>query len=861
MQSQIKPEFQPSESQLQVRQPAAPPLGMPQLLLGTIVALSTIVGDAVLCSVQAASLTNWSFDPTVNQLEITVKDGTTPRYFLMAQPARIVVDLPDTAIGNVSAQKTYAGPVRQIRVSQFEPGLTRIVMEISPGVSLAPGQVELQKVGDRTAQAGNSRWVVRPLVSKSLSANVATAVNPSAVKPLQPVASIAPTKPTTVAPSASVPIGNDPIRQPATIGSNLPSPPPAQSANPSAITNTAADAKNDANDSKPAGSMSAAPTAPVALAPALPAAPIDKNSTRQQPAAIGSNLPSPPPAESADPSATTNTAADAKNDANDSKPAGSMSAAPAAPIALAPALPAAPTQNAAKRTPASLNPLDPNMGIDTSGGVAIAVPSPVANPSTPVAPPPATPSIVSPLAAALPATPKPVANVPTKPAAPTPRSTTSMASRIQPANTARPLTTAKPAPTATSDTAANIPLSLAARPSADVPSVSVPPLDRRQSDRIPTNQSVRPAPSSNLIAPPSPTTTAPEIVSAVPAIAPNQPSISVPPPIQVGTPALGSSNSRPRIEAAPYTPSLSAAPSAVSVPPLQSSPPLQQTVAPSTPLPPEAGASYDADTIRQAPTTPPGVTAYDANTVRQPPSANLAPPLELAPLQAPAMPALASPTYDASTVRQAPTKPAPTPIVNFGQPLPVTSSAARVSGQPLALVNQSPGVRQALNPTAPNVLLPAGTPLNLRYPGKSALSLRTDSPQQEVLVLQADLRDVSGNVLAPAGSLVTGRFETTTAGSQFVTQAIALTGRTLPLMAQSEALNGSRQVAGTDLARNSGIGVLAGGVLGAISGSTGLGALGGAAAGAAATLITAPKPAMIQPDQLIQVRLTQDLSL
>ncbi|MEP1060779.1 AMIN domain-containing protein [Stenomitos frigidus AS-A4] len=805
MQSQIKPEFQPSESQLQVRQPAAPPLGMPRLLLGTIVALSTIVGDAVLCSVQAASLTNWSFDPTVNQLEITVKDGTTPRYFLMAQPARIVVDLPDTAIGNVSAQKTYAGPVRQIRVSQFEPGLTRIVMEISPGVSLAPGQVELQKVGDRTTQAGNSRWVVRPLVSKSLSANVATAVNPSAVKPLQPVAPIVPTKPTTVAPSASVPIGNEPIRQqPAALGSNLPSPPPLETANQSATTNAAADG---------------------------------------------------------------NAAADAKSDANDSRPAGLMSAAPAAPIALAPALPAAPTQNAAKRTPASLNPLDSNVGVDTSSGVAIAVPSPVADPSTTVAPTTATPQTVaspsSPLAATSPATPKPVANVPTKPAAPTPRSTTSMASRIQPANTARPLTTAKPAPTATSDTAANIPLSLAARPLTAVPSVSVPPLDRRQSDRIPTNQSVRPAPPSNSIAPPSPTTTAPEMVSAMPAIAPNQPSISVPPPIQVGTPALGSSNGRPRIEAAPYTPPLSAASSAVSVPPLQSSPPQQQPVTPSTPLPPEAGASYDANTIRQAPTTPlPGVSpAYDANTVRQQPSANLAPPLELAPLQAPAMPAIAAPTYDASTVRQAPTKPAPTPIVKFGQPLPVTSSTARVSGQPLALVNQSPGIRQALSPTAPNVLLPAGTPLNLRYPGKSALSLRTDSPQQEVLVLQADLRDVSGNVLAPAGSLVTGRFETTTAGSQFVTQAIALAGRTLPLIAQSEALNGSRQVAGTDLARNSGIGVLAGGVLGAISGSTGLGALGGAAAGAAATLITAPKPAMIQPDQLIQVRLTQDLSL
>ena len=801
MQSQIKPEFQPSESQPQVRQPAAPLLGMPRLLLGTIVALSTIVGDAVLCSAQAASLTNWSFDPAVNQLEITVKDGTTPRYFLMAQPARIVVDLPDTAIGNVSAQKTYAGPVRQIRVSQFEPGLTRIVMEISPGVSLAPGQVELQKVGDRTTQAGNSRWVVRPLVSQSPSANVA-AVNPSTVPPLQPVAPIVnPTKPTIVAPS-SVPIGNDPIRQ--------------------------------------------------------------------QPAAVGNNLPAPPPLESANSPATTDaTAGNAiAKGRNDDNTADSTTTPPPTPVALAPALPAAPTQNAVTRTPASVNPLDPNVGVDTTNSVAIAVPSPVADPSTTVAPPAATPPsslTTTPPTVTPSATPQPVVEAPTKPAVATTR-TTSKSSPFQLPRTARSLTPAKPAPAATPDPslAANIPLSLAARLSTGVPSVSVPPLDRTPSDRVQTNQSAIPGPPSNPIVPSSPATTAPEMLPALPTIAQSQPNISVPPPIQVGTPALSSPNGvQPRIEAAPYTPSLSAAPSAVSVPPLQSVPSLQQTTAPSTLLP-GAGASYDANTVRQAPTTPlPGVNpAYDANTVRQPSSAvNLAPSLELAPLQAPVVPSIASPTYDATTVRQAPTRPAPTPIVNFGQPLPVTSSAASVSSQPLATVDQSPGIRQALNPTAPNVLLPAGTPLNLRYPGKSALSLRTDSPQQEVLVLQADLRDVSGNLLAPAGSMVTGRFETTTAGSQFVTQAIALAGRTLPLMAQSEALNGSRQVAGTDLARNSGIGVLAGGVLGAISGSTGLGAIGGAAAGAAATFMTAPKPAMIQPDQLIQVRLTQDLSL
>jgi hypothetical protein len=233
------------------------------------------------------------------------------------------------------------------------------------------------------------------------------------------------------------------------------------------------------------------------------------------------------------------------------------------------------------------------------------------------------------------------------------------------------------------------------------------------------------------------------------------------------------------------------------------------------------------------------------------------------PLQTP-MPQAAAPSptvapgYDANTIRQPPAETSPTAIVEFGQPLPAKDLAARAS-QPLNGVTTSQGVRQALKPTAPDVLLPAGTVLNLRYPGDATLMLQTDRPQQEILVLLTELRDATGNLLAPAGSAVTGRFETTTSGSQFVTQAIAIAGRTIPLTAQSGTLDGSRKVQGNNLAVNSGIGLVAGGVLGAVSGSAGLGALGGAAAGAAATLITAPKPAAIQPGQVVQVRLTQDL--
>lgn len=394
-------------------------------------------------------------------------------------------------------------------------------------------------------------------------------------------------------------------------------------------------------------------------------------------------------------------------------------------------------------------------------------------------------------------------------------------------------------------------MTLAVRPST-APTVNVPPLDDR-GDRVQNERGAVPASRSN--APVRSRPSEAETLSVSPIVSNRQPDVSVLPTIRVGTPSLGRPANAPiGVEASP-----DAASASISVPPLQS----LQATAPSTPSP-GASTAYDANTIRQTPGAVPltGVagTSYDANTVRQQPfsTPSLAPPLQ-APLQSSVMPSIASPTYDANTVRRTALSPISSPIV-FGQPLPVTSAGASVGGQPLASASQSPGVRQAFSPTAPNVLLPTGTTLSLRYPGNTALSLQSDYPQQEVLVLQTDLRDRSGNLLAPAGSLVTGQFETTTAGSQFVTQAIALTGRSLPLIAQSEALDGTRQVTSPNLARNAGIGILAGGVLGAIGGSTGLGAIGGAAAGAATTFITAPKPAMIQPGQIVQVRLTQDLS-
>lgn len=156
-----------------------------------------------------------------------------------------------------------------------------------------------------------------------------------------------------------------------------------------------------------------------------------------------------------------------------------------------------------------------------------------------------------------------------------------------------------------------------------------------------------------------------------------------------------------------------------------------------------------------------------------------------------------------------------------------------------------------------NVLLPAGTELSLLYPGDRALRLQAKPSREEVLLLQGGIIDNRGNTIVPANTPVIGRFETTNLGTRFVVEAISLNGRNIPLVARSEPVEGRRvQPSERTLLRNTGIGGLA---VFLLSGFSGVGLLAGAAAGAATTYVAAPQPATIQPGQIFQVQLTEDL--
>ncbi|MBW4659147.1 MAG: AMIN domain-containing protein [Drouetiella hepatica Uher 2000/2452] len=135
------------------------------LALGSLAAIAPLV----LAAPARADALDWTYSPTTQQLEITVSGGT-PRYFLAAEPARIVLDLPNTEVDPIATEQNYStGAIRQIRIAQFQPGQARLVMELAPGTVLAPGQVELRRVN-------GDRWVLRPLLVGETAATRETAV-------------------------------------------------------------------------------------------------------------------------------------------------------------------------------------------------------------------------------------------------------------------------------------------------------------------------------------------------------------------------------------------------------------------------------------------------------------------------------------------------------------------------------------------------------------------------------------------------------------------------------------------------------------------------------------------------------------
>lgn len=101
-----------------------------------------------------ARVTDWSYSADRGRLEMTTQGPTRPKLFILQDPPRIVVDLPNTVWDRDPEEVTASGRVESIRISQLNDTMTRFVMTVTPDQPLSLSQLQLQT-------ASPERWAVQ----------------------------------------------------------------------------------------------------------------------------------------------------------------------------------------------------------------------------------------------------------------------------------------------------------------------------------------------------------------------------------------------------------------------------------------------------------------------------------------------------------------------------------------------------------------------------------------------------------------------------------------------------------------------------------------------------------------------------
>ncbi|MCA1994195.1 MAG: serine hydrolase, partial [Coleofasciculus sp. S288] len=87
-----------------------------------------------------------------------------PRAQLIANPTRLVIDLPGIILGKPKTSKRVGSVIQEVRVAQFDPQTTRMVIELAPGYTLDPTKVQI-----RAASA--TQWSIELPNPERLTAN------------------------------------------------------------------------------------------------------------------------------------------------------------------------------------------------------------------------------------------------------------------------------------------------------------------------------------------------------------------------------------------------------------------------------------------------------------------------------------------------------------------------------------------------------------------------------------------------------------------------------------------------------------------------------------------------------------------
>ena len=144
--------------------------------------LSGLVGTVLISApARADVLQSWQFDARQNRLTFTTDQGVQPTAQFLANPPRIVVDLPGIRLGRPKTNQLVGGAIQAVRTGQFDAQTARLVVELAPGYTLDPQQVQVRG-------RSQTQWTVQlPTPRSALSTGTANPVTAP-----QPLATIAP---------------------------------------------------------------------------------------------------------------------------------------------------------------------------------------------------------------------------------------------------------------------------------------------------------------------------------------------------------------------------------------------------------------------------------------------------------------------------------------------------------------------------------------------------------------------------------------------------------------------------------------------------------------------------------------------
>jgi N-acetylmuramoyl-L-alanine amidase len=126
-------------------------------------------------SAWAGKLVYWKFNKALNRIEFITNEGVEPQAKFIVNPARLIIDIPDTTVDKSKQKKkrNVSRSIKEVRVGQLNRNTTRLVVEMGSQYTLRPSDVKIRSLSP-------NRWFVQIPNALSVDSAIARTSAPKA---------------------------------------------------------------------------------------------------------------------------------------------------------------------------------------------------------------------------------------------------------------------------------------------------------------------------------------------------------------------------------------------------------------------------------------------------------------------------------------------------------------------------------------------------------------------------------------------------------------------------------------------------------------------------------------------------------